>query len=193
MDYKNLFHTGNNMKFMFIGGKNDFTEIIIDKFNADYFSRATGYNIDNTATQDEIAGNSINYDIVLLHTYTDNNSQYNLLQKICNKWQDNNKGGNIIVTGSIATYYENYKNPKYTADKCATDMYIKSLSKRAGYKDTFKISVIKLGMLDSKKSRQKPHFERGVSKDAFLNSIEFILNQPNNIMIPEIVIEAAYE
>lgn len=179
---------------MFIGGPTDFGNTIIKRFKADYFSRKNGFDIDQKEIRNSISKKSLEYDTILIHTYTSPlNSQLLLLENIYQDWEKREKTGNILVTGSIATYYENYKNAKYAADKKALDFFAKSQSKKSNFQNRFKITNLKVGMLDNEKSRNKPHFEKGISAENFCNCIDFILQQPSNIIIPEMVIESAYE
>lgn len=182
------------MNFMFIGGPTDYGDVIINKFNADYFSRRNGFDIDLKEIREYISKKSLEYDAILLHTYTSPiNSQLLLLEHIYQNWEKNEKIGNILVTGSIASYYENYKNAKYTADKKALDFFVKSQAKKCNFRNRFKITNLRVGMLDNEESKKKPHFEKGISAEQFCNCIQFILQLPADIIIPEIVIESAYE
>lgn len=184
-------------KVMFIGGNNDFTNEIINRFSADQFSRSNGYDIDHESARSSIGYKSLNYDVVILHTYTGNNGQTLLLQEILRHWINDDKKGILIITGSIASHYINYKpNPDYwvyTAHKTSLDTLCKVASKKCiEGKYKFKISIVKPGMLDSERSRNKSHFINGISSKAFTDTLEHIINLPNDIHIPELILETTY-
>lgn len=183
---------------MLIGGKTGFGINICNRYNADCFSRSTGYNINNLDSRKEIASRSVEYNTVIVHAYSGNDSQLCVLQEIVKTWIENNHPGNIIVTGSIASYFASYKaNPKaweYVSHKAAIDAYCKYVSKKCidgCY--PFKITVIKPGMLDTEKSREKPHFIKGIDGEKYCDVIDFILTLPTDLIIPEIPIECIYD
>ena len=185
------------MKVMLVGGLNDFTQEIVNRFSADYYSRSNGYNIDDDDIRNTLAVKSLDYNVLILHTYTIHNSQTLLLQDVLRQWMDNDHDGQIIVTGSSSSHFVSYKpNPAhwvYTSQKSSLDMLCKMVSKKCTEgKYKFKISVIKPGMLDSEKSRNKSYFIKGVNNKVFTDTLEYIINLPKDIHIPEIVLETTY-
>ena len=186
------------MKTMLVGAPIGFGENIIKRFSADTFSTRNGYDINQDDARNNIAELSLNYDTVIIHAYTRQQGQLLTLQKVVDAWTNNSKIGNIIVTGSIASYFINYnKSPtgwEYLAHKSALDAYCKNVSKRCVLGDLpFKLTIIKPGMLDTENSRKKPHFVKGINGEVFCNLIEFIINMPGDVIIPEIPIESIYD
>ena len=186
------------MKTMLIGAPISFGENIVKRFNADTFSKRNGYNINSDESRTSIAKQSLNYDTVIVHTYTRQNGQIATLQKVVDAWIENNKKGNIIVTGSIVSYFINHsKNShswEYLAFKTALDAYCKNVSKRCVLGDfPFKLSILKPGMMDTENSRKKPHFVKGLDGEIFCNIIEMIVNLPDDVIIPEVPVESIYK
>lgn len=184
-------------KVMLVGGPTGFGTSIIERFNADSYSRKSGFNINSSDVRQDICETSLKYDCVILHSYTDQNSQFELLQSLAETWIQTNHDAHLIVTGSISSYFESYKpdikSIRYSALKSGQDRMCKYLAKKCiDGKFKFKITVIKPGMLDTEKSRSKPHFTKGISSDVFCDTLEFIMSLPKDIQIPELVLETTY-
>jgi NAD(P)-dependent dehydrogenase (short-subunit alcohol dehydrogenase family) len=185
-------------KFMLIGAPISFGENIVSRFAAETFSKRNGYNINSKETRQELATKSLDYDVVIVHAYSRENGQFYTVQDIVTKWIEANHTGNIIVTGSIASYFDNYGKDvngwEYAAQKTALDKFCKMVSKRCVLGEhKFKISVIKPGMMDTENSRKKSHFVKGLSGERFCDVIEFLVNLPDDVIIPEIPIETVYD
>lgn len=184
---------------MLIGGPVSFGTDIINRFNADSFSRRSGYNIDQEPIRITLAKKSIEYDTVILHSYTRRNSQFDMLKEMVDYWIKNDHEGHIIVTGSIASYYINHQQKnidqwEYTSQKLALNNFCKMISKRCIIGELkFKLTIINPGMLDTENSRNKPHFTKGINGELFCDVIEFILSLPKDVIIPEIPLESIYD
>jgi len=184
-----------NKQMLVIGGSKGIGKSIVDYFNATNYSRLNGFDITDSAVREKIAQNSLAYDIIVNHAYTVENHQLDMLSAVVNTWIDNSKSGIIINTGTISTYRDIFKDSetwrRYVANKAALDSYCKGVAKRCQEnKFKFKITNIKPGMLDTEKSRSKPHFTTGITGNDYCQLIEFILSTPDNICLPEIVIES---
>lgn len=184
-------------KTMFVGGPTDFGQVIIDRFSADFFSRRNGHDINVQSVRRELANRSLNYDLLILHTWTIHNAQTLLLQDVLRQWMDNDHDGQIIVTGSSASHFVTFKpEPShwvYTSQKSGLDSLCKMVSKKClEGKFKFKISIIKPGMLDSEKSRAKDYFINGIDPNIYCNTIEFLCSLPKDIHIPDLVLETTY-
>lgn len=186
------------MKTMLIGGPTGFGEQIIKTFDAQSYSRTNNYDIDKEETCHEIADLSLLYDNVIIHTYTRSGGQLNILYKIVERWIEENHRGNIIVTGSVASHFDLYKPDLnymyYAASKSAIDKFCKILSKKCiEGKYPFRITVIKPGMFDTERSRNKSYFIKGMPSKVFCDTIKFVINLPKDITISEIILENIYE
>lgn len=187
------------MKVMYIGGPDNFGEAVIAKLQADWFSRSNGYNIDDKQVRLTLAAKSIEYDAVILHAYSLVDGQNALLRDVCRTWMSNNHKGHIIVTGSIVTHNPDFskddpKNWVYAAQKSFTDKLCQMMSKKCTEgKYKFKTTIIKPGALDSHTSRSRPGFTKGLQGSVFADTIAFILNLPNDVHVPEIVLDITYD
>lgn len=184
-------------KVMLIGGPNEYGQPIIDKYNADWFSRSNGHNIDDAEVREKLTAQSLNYDVVLLHVHTMRDNQNTLLKEIVKLWHKEDYSGLLIVTGSIITYYDDFKDPieywGYTAQKSYTDTLCRVISKKfIQGKIKFKTSVIKPGQLDVARAREKKHFVNGLPPESFCDAVSFIIDQPYDVVIPEIVLDVKY-
>lgn len=186
------------MRTMLVGAPISFGENIVNRFSADTYSTRNGYNINSEESREKISQESLNYDLVIVHAYTRQNGQLLTLQKIVDLWVSKEKVGNIIVTGSIVSYFVNHsKNNQsweYLAAKSGLDAYCKNVSKRCVLGDfPFKLSIIKPGMMDTERSRQKPHFVKGLNGEIFCDVIEMLVSLPKDVIIPEVPVESIYE
>ena len=184
---------------MLVGGPDDFGQVIIDRFSADWFSRRNGHDIDSRNVREKLCQTSLNYDVVILHAYSLYDGQNLLLTNLIRYWIDNDHTARLIFTGSIATHNvdfskENPKNWYYTAQKSFADKLCQLTSKKCTEgKYKFKISVLKPGALDNKKSREKyENFTTGLSSDVFCDAINFIINLPDDVHLPEMVLDVTY-
>lgn len=182
-------------KILVIGGSKGIGLSLVNYFSADSVSRANGYNITNKDDRGKIADLSLEYDVVVNHAYTSDNSQLYVLESIIDKWVGTDKKGIIINTGSISTYRPYFKDNmkwwNYTATKTSVDTICYLVSKKCQEgKYKFRITNIKPGMLDTPESRTKEHFNSGVSGDEYCKVVELIINMPEHICIPEIAIES---
>ena len=170
---------------MFIGGKANIGKDIIEYFNADFYSKSVGYNVDNDTDIEKLANLSLNYDTVIVHVFTEKNSQMRVLHNIVNLWYNSNKEGNIIVTSSIAGRYIFYKSADwtyYSSMKAGLNCYCHMISKGCiDRKYKFSISNILPGTLGNK----------GIESKQYCKVIDFIL-QEDTPYIPEITIETKH-
>ena len=178
-----------------IGGSKGIGQSLVNHFGADSVSRSNGYNITKTDDRNKIADLSLEYDVVVNHAYTSDNSQFYLLQLIIDKWITTNKKGTLINTGSVSTHRPYFKDTmkwyNYTATKASVDSLCYLVSKKCQEgKYSFRITNVKPGMLDTTESRKKEHFSSGVSGVEYCKVVELIINMPEHICIPEIVIES---
>jgi len=182
-------------KILVIGGSKGIGQSLVEYFNADSVSRTNGYDITKQIDRSKIADLSLEYDVVVNHAYTSDNSQLYVLQLIIDKWISVNKKGILINTGSISTYRPYFKDTmkwfNYTATKTSVDSLCYLVSKKCQEgKYNFRITNIKPGMLDTIESRNKQHFTSGVSGVEYCKVVELIINMPEHICIPEIAIES---
>lgn len=185
------------MKTMLISSNSEmgFGADIEQHFGADCYSRSCGgYDIDKMEGRLRIAKASLDYDVVVVHAYTNNGGQIAMLEQLVKTWIDKEHAGHIFITGSVASYFESYKPSikdwRYVHDKAGQDAFCKRLNKKIQEgKYPFKLTNLRLGMLDTKRSRMKEHFVSGVTSDTFCKTIDYVLGLPQDTLVPEIVIE----
>lgn len=181
------------MKILVIGGSQGLGKAVVDYYSPSSFSvsRSNGYDIKKEDIRKDIAKMSLDYDAILNHAYCGDNSQTQMLHQLINEWDNNKKTGYIFNTGSVSTYYDKGDWNMYPLLKSVQDDLIKRAAKKCqwnGFK--FRITNIRPGMLDTERSRQKDHWGgSGVTGTTFCNIIDYLYNLPNEVIIPEIILE----
>jgi len=186
------------MKILVIGGGQGTGKDVVEYFAPDSrnVSLSTGYNIKDEKVRRTIANISLEYNVVLNHAYCGDMSQYMMLKELYKVWKNAKHIGYIFHTGTYSTYSINW-NPEsnYTDMKKASDELSKKISKQCENNILpFKITNLRPGMLDTKKSRLKPHWEgNGFKGIDFAKLIEYLYNLPWDICIPEIVVQTKHD
>ena len=181
------------MKILVIGGGSGIGREVIDYFAPDSFnaSRSNGFNITIPEDRIEIAEKSLSMDAVLNHAYTGDMSQYYMLKALYDVWSKANHKGYLFHTGTYSTYSMQWNiNSPYPDIKGASDELARKISKRCeNNKVPFRCTNIRPGMLDTEKSRQKPHWKgNGIRALEFCKLIEFLYNLPEDVCVPHIVL-----
>jgi NAD(P)-dependent dehydrogenase (short-subunit alcohol dehydrogenase family) len=185
------------MKTMLIGGTDGIGKQIAERFDADVYSgKHGGYNIDHQQDRQEIAEESLAYDICVVHTHVvGSDAQSRLVSRIAQAWEQNEKGGYIFVTGSSISYRQpkrnDYNTIRYISTKAQLDAMVKQISLRYEEGQTkFRITNIRPGFLDTPKSRAKDYFTEGITGDEYCDIIEYLINSPKRLIINEMVVNA---
>ena len=185
------------MKTMLIGGTEGIGRQMVERFNADAYSgKHGGYNINHGPDRQELAEESLRYDVCIVHAHhPGTDSQARLALRISQKWEEANKGGYIFTTGSSMTYRppkrNDYNTIRYISAKAQLDAMIKQISLRYEEGQTkFRITNIRPGFLDTPKSRAKDYFTSGITGDEYCDIIEFLINSPKRLIINEMVVNA---
>jgi len=187
------------MKILVIGGGKGTGKDVVDYFapNSKNVSLSTGYNIRNPNRRREIAEMSLEYEAVLNHAYCGEMSQYMMLRQLYNHWKDADHEGYIFHTGTYSTYSINWDpDSNYTDMKKASDELLKKMSKKCeNNKHKFRCTNLRPAMLDTPKSRLKPHWEgTGVTGEDFAKIIEFLFNNvTDGLCVPEIVLSQKHD
>lgn len=179
------------MKILVIGGSQGIGKAVVEYFNGTNVSKSLGYNINKDDDRKRILEMSLEHNAVLNHAYSGNNSQSTMLIELIEYWKENNKDGYIFNTGTVNTYFSNNRWDLYPIYKMQQDEICKRAAKK--FQENaypFRITNIRPGMLDTEKSRQKPHWPgSGVTGDTYCNIIQYLYNLPKEVIIPEIVLE----
>ncbi len=184
-------------RFLVIGGSKGIGKAIVDHFEGDSVSRTNGYDIRRSESRQEIAQKSLDYDVVVNHAYCGDFSQILMLKDLYQAWCDNRKeGGYLLNTGTIATYRFDHKKKDdwwfYVSTKAGLDIFSNYMNHGCSWNSDlrFRMTNIRPGMLDTEKSRQKPHFKNGIRGEDYCRLIEYLLSTPEDLMISEITMDA---
>lgn len=182
------------MKILVIGGSKGIGKAVVDYYSPNSFSvsRSNGYTIKDDSVRKDIAEMSLEYDAVLNHAYCGDLSQTLMLNDLISAWDEKKKCGYIFNTGTISTYYDKSDWNMYPVFKNTQDDIIKRAAKKCQWNGfSFRITNIRPGMLDTDNSRQKPNWAgSGTTGDTYCSIINYLYNLPNEVIIPEIILEA---
>jgi NAD(P)-dependent dehydrogenase (short-subunit alcohol dehydrogenase family) len=149
----------NHPKVLITGGLDGIGRDLVNiyKSKAKGISRRNGYNIN--FERQKIVKLARQYD-VFVNLANSEFSQAMLLYDIFSDWEASNKPGYIINIGSYGTYNPGDSWRAWLASKYALDIANKQCCKKIEEKNlSFRTTNVRLGMLDTKKSRQKDNWE----------------------------------
>jgi len=183
------------MKILVIGGAKGIGKDVVEYFapNSRNVSLSTGHDIKYPKTRRTIANISLEYDAVLNHAYCGDMSQYYMLTELYHVWDTAKHDGYIFHTGTYSTYSMQWNvNSPYPDIKRSSDELARKISKRCeNNKTNFRCTNIRPGMLDTPKSRTKPHWKgNGVKGEDFAKLIEYLYNMPEDLCVPQVVLAA---
>ncbi|MGZ3726633.1 MAG: hypothetical protein ACXWQQ_12570 [Pseudobdellovibrio sp.] len=158
-------------------------------------SFSSGHDIRDPEIRKQIAEMSLQYDIFFNHAYCLDRSQALLLDEVYQLWRKNNKAGHIFTTGTYGTYAAGGIDPQYITLKSELDELHKEFIQQIKYeKLKFNMTLLRLGMLDTERSRKKPHWPGyGLQGKDIVKLIEFIYGLPKNLLVDDIVFESKAE
>lgn len=171
----------------------------VGKVISDYFSpeslglgRRSNHDIRDSKIRSEISELSLEYDIFVNHAYSRDLSQVEMLTTVFNLWKKKEKKGYIFSTGTYGTYRDVGLNPYYLEHKEALDKTHTSLCQEVECGQVpFRMTLLRPGMLDTERSRQKPHWRgNGVRGLDIARIIECFYSLPSDLLINDIVIES---
>ena len=155
-------------------------------------SRRNNFDIRIEKTRSDIAELSLEYDIFVNHAFAGDDSQTELLKSIFTLWRETKKAGYIFSTGTYGTYCSNGIDPIYIELKAKLDQAHFDLSRKVEIEDLpFRLTLLRPGMLDTEKSRRKPHWHgNGVRGEDYARIIEFLYDMPRDVQVSNLVIES---
>lgn len=155
--------------------------------------RANGFDISSVESRRKIVELSLSSDVFVNHACSSNPfSQVLLLEEIFEAWKTAEHKGYIISTGSYSTYSMKPTMSLYSAAKFALDTYSRQCSKWCeNHPGTFRVSVIRPGIIDSERSRAKPHWPgHGIEMKNYAALIRFLVSQPSELIFPDLVLSS---
>lgn len=168
-------------KILISGGLDGLGKGLVECYQpgANGISRRNGYNINSD--RERIVELARNFDI-FVNLANSEFSQALLLYDIFDDWEKQDKQGYIINIGSYGTYNPGDTWRPWLAAKYALDTANKQCCKKIEEKNLpFRCTNLRLGMLDTEKSRAKPHWEgAGHGAKEIANLIDFFWGQHKN-------------
>lgn len=155
-------------------------------------SRSNGYDIRLPEVRTRIAEMSLTFDIFFNHAYARDNSQTQLLIEVYQLWRSEKKHGYIFSTGTYGTYSSAGIDPSYIQLKSELDSVHKEFIQQLKFeKLNFRMTLLRLGLLDTEKSRQKPHWPGFALKGNDVATFsQYLYNMPASLLLPDAVLEA---
>ena len=187
------------MKVLVIGGSRGIGKEIVDYFNGDSISRTEadpGFDIRIDEDRATIVHHTLNYDLVVNHAFSGDMGQTLMLNEIYESWTKENKSSYLINSGSDASKIyrmKSGKNPMYSLLKTSQNTLSHFISRNVQEgKVRMRYTNIIYGMLDTEKSRSKPHYNNGVRGADICKVIHTLYNLPDDCLIPELCMEARW-
>ncbi len=152
-------------------------------------SRTTGHNIWKKSQRLMIAQMSLEHDLFINFAHADF-MQTHLLYDVGAKWERSNKAGYIFNIGSYVTYEEPQNLKKWCVSKYSLDIANRQFAKQIESGALpFRMTLLKLGIIDSEKSRSKPHWlGYGHSAQDLANLIKMLYAADPRNLIHELVV-----
>jgi hypothetical protein len=177
------------------GGNSGAGKNILDYFapNSQSVSRANGFDIGSEESRKAIVTMSLGFDIFVNHAHNGHlDGQTRLLYDVFEAWSTAKKSGYIFNTGSIATYQLSSEFKRYSVLKRSLEIANQQACKKIeNGLCSFRMTLLKPGMLDSEADRQKPHWPgHGVRGQDMARMIEFCYLSPQNVLFNELVISS---
>jgi NAD(P)-dependent dehydrogenase (short-subunit alcohol dehydrogenase family) len=184
------------MKYMITGGNRGLGLELCNQYNADSFSRESGFDI--TKDCEKLAQLSLDYDVFINNAFDGpfqepwaDFGQVRLLFEVANIWKNNNKPGFIINIGSSGSETVVSPDPSwetYRVSKVALKHH--SLQWTQAFKVNqvpFRTSLITVDRLDTELSRSRATWTgNGIALTDVKNMIDLCLNMNSNTCISEV-------
>lgn len=186
------------MKMMVTGGNRGLGLAICQHYQADSFSRQSGYDITNHENRKTLAQISLDYDIFINNAFDGpfqeswaDFGQCRLLWDVANTWQTHGKTGFIINIGSVGSETVVSPDPNWETYRVAK-VALKSHSQQwtKAFRDNkakFRTSLLTLDRLDTPLSRSRFNWTgNGIDLQEAISYIDLIITSRDNTCIEEI-------
>lgn len=178
-----------------VGGLDSIGAAVVEHFGPPSLgiSRRNGYDVSDAKVRRKIVELSLDFPLVLSHAHSGHfEGQTMLLYELYEAWAAAGKRGTIFHTGSSATYDLKEKYARFAVIKYAGDVACRQIAKaaQAGL-IPFRVTNLRVGTLDTPASRARPQWPgHGVSAETFIRAMEFVIGLPENVCVPELVLQA---
>ncbi len=191
----------NSKSILIVGNRNyGLAHALSKKFpTATFVSRTdSGSDLANYDTREQLAQDSINFDIIVLCSCLSQFRQTLLLERIYSSWISKNIHGQIVCIGSTADTPVKGTPWLYPIEKKALKAYCRNLSMAAlgGHGSSpsgIRITYVSPGYLDTPRTETKHPNVRKISADYLAAIIEWVLQQPDNVNINSISLDPIQE
>lgn len=182
------------LKVLVTAGSEGIGKDIVNYFSphALSISRRNNFDIRVENVRSSIAKLSLEFDIFVNHAFAGDNSQAELLKNVFYLWYAVKKTGYIFTTGTYGTYCSKGIDPKYLELKNNLDQTHYDLSRKVEMENLpFRLTLLRPGMLDTERSRRKPHWHgNGVRGEDYARLIEYLYRMPRDVQVSNLVIES---
>lgn len=183
------------MKVLVTAGTAGIGKVLVDHFAplSMGFGRRNGYDIRQESIRKDIAKLSLDFDVFINHAYTRDESQNLLLREVADLWIEQEKTGYIFNTGTFGTFRPDGIDADYIDIKSKLDEIHHQYVQRINQGElTFRMTLLRPGMLDTERSRSKPHWRgNGIRGTDIAQLIQAFYNLPSDLNIADVVMESA--
>lgn len=181
------------MKVLITGGTSGFGKEIVDFFGHGSLGlgRGNDWALQDIYTHEKIAEKSLEYDIFINYAFLSGEIQLSILQKVFEKWLENDKTGLIVNFGTINTYYQRTTLNKYAIQKAMVDEACRQMSKVClSGGASFSLTNLRLGYLNMLKNIGKKYYTgSGISSTQIGQCITQIY-KAQGLTYPEVIIDS---
>ncbi len=164
------------------------------KFQAQFASRANGFDLCKRGLQEKCADISLEFDVFINCSSLYDFNQIKLLKIVYEKWKTHNHKGHIICIGSTADAFVKSTSWIYPIEKKALRAYCKNLSVASlgGPGNTpsgIRVTYISPGCIDTPHENEKYPKVKKLDPDYISDIIAWIINQPESVNISEFALD----
>lgn len=158
---------------------------------AKFASRSTGYDLSIMSKQEELASESLHYDVFISVSSLYNYYQNQLIEKIVKTWYNNQHQGYILVIGSTADTPVPGTIWQYPAEKKSLRAYCRQISMLISSENPppFRMTYLSPGNMNTPKAEEKRPEVPKLDTDYIVEIIGWLLNQPQNVNISELCLD----
>lgn len=155
--------------------------------NANFASRATGFDLTTTNGQALFSKMAQHHDVIIINSALWKFNQTVLLDTVYKDCQENNQYPHIIVIGSTTDRVKNGKTWLYNAEKKALRDYANTCAINSVWSNAPKVNYISFGTLTNNQEKHPDRKCLSIVEAAMY--IKWLIDQPKHVNINEISID----